>query len=259
MAVTKIDKALKNEAKEFIIERTDIINEVLLISRELIRKAVKDIIVVSRKYRITPSRFKFSANRELEREVDNIIDKLLADILDTMERAVSYEIEDENKRKTIIAWMYLSYKGFTIRTRLESYLHEMLLQLQPQVASLLAQRDFSASRAADIITLHLNNVMLSRFYEFAAKNKYPGAKLSSGIGIYKNAYNKLTRAISDQVARTRQRVYYDINHPYTQFWQIIRGSSYPCSLCDSQCGITSSRLELPPFHPHCCCIAIPLT
>lgn len=45
-----------------------------------------------------------------------------------------------------------------------------------------------------------------------------------------------------------------------QYWQIGRGSSYPCSLCDDECGyIHNANIDpMPPFHNHCCCYAIPL-
>lgn len=41
-------------------------------------------------------------------------------------------------------------------------------------------------------------------------------------------------------------------------YRVVRGSSYPCSLCDSMCGYYTDTLNLPPYHNRCCCIAIPV-
>lgn len=41
-------------------------------------------------------------------------------------------------------------------------------------------------------------------------------------------------------------------------WYVQRGSHFPCELCDSMVGFHTDESELPLYHSHCCCIAIPL-
>ena len=42
-------------------------------------------------------------------------------------------------------------------------------------------------------------------------------------------------------------------------YQVYRGSSYPCSLCDSMTGFHVKGFEeLPPYHSRCCCFAVPV-
>jgi hypothetical protein len=41
-------------------------------------------------------------------------------------------------------------------------------------------------------------------------------------------------------------------------WLVQRGSSYSCELCDSYVGFHSDESELPPYHGHCACYAVPI-
>lgn len=42
-------------------------------------------------------------------------------------------------------------------------------------------------------------------------------------------------------------------------YQVYRGSSYPCSLCDMMTGFHAKGFEeLPPYHARCCCFAVPV-
>lgn len=41
-------------------------------------------------------------------------------------------------------------------------------------------------------------------------------------------------------------------------WVVQRGSRFPCELCDSMVGFHTDESELPLYHSHCCCIAVPL-
>lgn len=42
-------------------------------------------------------------------------------------------------------------------------------------------------------------------------------------------------------------------------FEVHRGSSYPCSLCDSMCGFhMKTYADLPPYHARCCCYAVPV-
>lgn len=41
-------------------------------------------------------------------------------------------------------------------------------------------------------------------------------------------------------------------------WYVRRGSSYPCDHCDSMVGFHTDEDELPPYHGHCACYAVPI-
>lgn len=45
----------------------------------------------------------------------------------------------------------------------------------------------------------------------------------------------------------------------TKTFYVMRGSSYPCNICQEQVGLHTDTESLPPYHKHCCCIAIPFT
>lgn len=249
--------SLEDEARKFVLQRVLYQQNVLSYMDTLVKRAIKDILDISRRYRIPPSRFSFSADRNLKKEVDAVIDKLLDDILGEIKYMVTKDEEDDDRR-TILLWLLAAFKGKTISQRLAEYLKDLLDDILPQVAASMAGNKSSAIDSV-VIFNSLTNPESSRLYQQAVKNGYPGTKRKrSPVGVYIYAFNNLKRAVSDQVARTMQQTYYDIKYKETTHWLVMRGSRYPCSLCDSMCGITTKHENLPPFHPNCCCYAVPL-
>ena len=249
--------SLESEAREFVLQRVSLQTAAISVMDKLLKKAIKQILDIARKYRIPPSRFSFSSDRRMKREVDAVIEQLLEDILSDIEDRVTYGVSDED-RNTILAWLLAAFKGKTISQRLSEYLNDLLSDILPQVAASSAGRK---STTVDSITIFnsLTHPETSSLYREAVQNGYPGTeRRRSRVGVYIYAYNSLKRAVEDQVARTRQQVFYEIEHKGTTHWLVMRGSRYPCSLCDSMCGITTKMENLPPFHPNCCCIAVPL-
>ena len=250
--------SIEEQARQFVIERVALQNAAVSRMDTLVRKAIQQIVDISRKYRIPPSRFSFSADTRLKRDVDAVISALLEDILSDIEYRVTYDIQGEEDKHNIILWLLLAFKGKNIRQRLSSYLQDLLSDILPQVAAATIGSKSSSVYSIEIFN-SLTHPETSSLYREAEANGYPGTERKrSPVGIYVYAYNNLKRAVSDQVARTRQRVYYDIQHKQTTQWLVMRGSRYPCSLCDSMCGITTKPENLPPFHPNCCCFAVPL-
>ena len=41
-------------------------------------------------------------------------------------------------------------------------------------------------------------------------------------------------------------------------WLVQRGSHFPCELCDSKVGFHADESDLPLYHSHCCCYAVPI-
>ena len=84
-------------------------------------------------------------------------------------------------------------------------------------------------------------------------------KTNYGVGKYATSYNNLNRLVTDTIARSRQKLFINReNKNGANAWYVQRGSSYPCSLCDSNVGIHYNSFDLPPYHPNCVCMAIPL-
>ncbi|MFK1744823.1 hypothetical protein ACIXBP_05490 [Bacteroides fragilis] len=40
---------------------------------------------------------------------------------------------------------------------------------------------------------------------------------------------------------------------------VMRGSSYPCNICDDEVGFHVEWDKLPPYHGHCKCFAVPVS
>ncbi len=217
---------------------------------KLLKSAALQIARISTEYSITPSNFRFSANTQLKKRVDAVIEALIdAIIADARTIVLNGETDDERK-STILTWFTSAFLGKTFRQRVSKHIRLFEAEMEDVIAA-SKKLGYSASKTAALVGTYLSSPYNSPLLSSSSAKP-------SGKGIYASAYKNLNRAVTDQVARTVQRKYYEFEHAGTTIWQVIRGSSYPCSLCDSSCGIVTNVTALPPFHPRCCCIAIPL-
>ena len=248
----------EKEAKQYIIRRVELQQSAIFSVKDKMFTAIKKIVKIAKRYNIHPSKFSFSSNKKMKYEIDAVIEELLSGILNIVKHKTMDGIKDKEEKSKILLWLALAFKGKTLSQRLTKYLADWERELQPQVAAAISKR-VSDENAAITITQSLSNARNSYLYRYALSKGYEGTTMNVGrVGTYRNAFNNISRAVSDQIARTHQQIYYDIRHPDAQKWLVMRGSRYPCSLCDSMCGVKQREDDLPPFHPNCCCIAIPI-
>lgn len=77
---------------------------------------------------------------------------------------------------------------------------------------------------------------------------------SYGKGIYRNAYQNIIRNARQviSIAWGMMEQEYGKKNNAVGF-EVYRGSSYPCDLCDSMVGFHELGDQFPPFHPQCVC------
>lgn len=240
----------EQEAAKYIQERLKLENLASDNLVKLLKSAALKIAQISAEYSIAPSNFKFSANAQLKKRIDAVIEELVEAIIADARTIVLNGEEDDERKSAILAWFTSAFLGKTFRQRVSKHIRLFAAEMEESIAT-AKKLGYSAPKTASLVGAYIsapyNSPLLSGS---SAKH--------SGTGTYASAYKNLDRAVTDQVARTVQRKFYEFDHAGTTIWQVIRGSSYPCSLCDSSCGIVTNITALPPFHPHCCCIAIPL-
>lgn len=244
-------------ALEYIQERLSIQAEARDKLADSLYIAALKLIKLSRKYMESSRSFSFSMNKEFEKQVDAIIDELEDEIYALTETYSSKDTDDEMK-KVLLAFVASKIFGKTLKERLPSYGKMFKTEMENLIAS------------ASVTKTPYNNVVSSaKTYVKSPKQSTIIRKAESvgfqpteieGLGRIKTSYGNIERVVIDTIARARQTKFQEEEREKhgTNAWYVKRGSSYPCSLCDMQAGIHKSDFELPPYHPNCVCLAIPI-
>ena len=83
---------------------------------------------------------------------------------------------------------------------------------------------------------------------------------SYGVGKYVSSISSLIRLARAIAADTFRRAqFYSFRNMGIIGFYVYRGSSYPCSLCDSMVGYHDFvYADLPPYHNNCVCYVVPV-
>lgn len=250
----------EQEAARFIQERLKLEGVSSDNLKELLKEAIRKLVSISYEYRISPLKFNFAANDELKKRIDAVLGELVDSIIDDVRDIVANGEDDNERVSVILSWFSAIFLGMTFRQRIQKHIRSFATEVEGAIAA-SKTLGYSAKKASSLINAYLPTISTSPLFKELSNKNYSTkaiAEIHRGSGTYASSYKNLDRVVTDQVARVVQRKYYQFEYGNTTHWRVIRGSSYPCSLCDSCCGIVTNVANLPPFHPRCCCIAIPM-
>lgn len=244
-------------AYDFIEERLMLQRGISSEVKELMYLAALSIAKIAAKYNIEPQSFKFVLNSALNKEVDKVIAQLVKKIIDAICTLAAYDTNEKEKSRTLIYVKQNTY-GSNIEQRVRAYAKQYKTEVEIALAASLFFGK-KPQETANIIKSNITALHGSKLFETARKENFSAisnydTKVKNGF--YRSSYNNIDRAVTDIIARSRQQLFYE--REKAAMWYVMRGSSYPCDLCDSQVGLHSSASDLPPYHPHCVCIAIPI-
>lgn len=213
------DKEIE-EAKEYLRQRLDAELSMRTNLQIVMIEAAKQIIDISYRYKISPELFRFSANRQLQEEVDAIILSLL-EIIEDYTYTLAVATHEDNKDAIITCITRESY-GKTFTQRAREYV-DRFSKGYPIISRLGVQESFGVGRTVSSWTA------LSDLTEYAVaegwmKHWELQAKACGAVGFF-----------------------------------VMRGSSYPCNICDDEVGFHVEWDKLPPYHGHCKCFAVPVS
>ena len=125
------------------------------------------------------------------------------------------------------------------------------------------------AEAVTKVKTHLHTIytmpeVLAAFKEastFAATYIQSKGVQKGGVGLQKNGSTNVTKMARVTLQMAWMRSYrMDFEESGAVGFYVLRGSSYPCSLCDSKVGfhVIDETDCFPPFHPNCCCYVIPI-
>lgn len=258
-------------AKEFILQREECAR--LLQSRidEILSDSAERIVTICYKYDFDPKNLYFGTgfNEQMMEEISEIMDGLEQKILDLIYEYSTRTANDKDRIDALLLWMAALGRGNkNLKDTLDGYLYKFMKDLEAAVAALkFAQA--TMSEAITSVKTHLHTIytmpeVITAFKEastFAATYIQSMGVQKGGVGLSNNGSTNVTNMakLTLQMAWMRSRRL-EMEDDGVPGYYVLRGSNYPCSLCDSKVGfhpITDTE-DYPPYHGHCCCFVVPI-
>lgn len=239
-------------AKQYLLERLDAERSMLYHLERLMRKAAEDIVALLYAKGISVDTLKYNRlQKQVEESINEIILNLqesIADIFETLAIA-----DHEENRNTILPFILGENNGANFDERLTDYVgkykNELLLLVG---AGLLLGIGKSAlvKSIGDNLRQPYANPMLKDGIE---------KSISYGRGRTNSMFTAIGDLTRFGIAEAWMKNQYINNRKDGCVgWLVQRGSHFPCELCDSKVGFHADESDLPLYHSHCCCYAVPI-
>lgn len=241
--------------------------------KTIIRRNAKKIIEEAFPYKNPGKSFQFSANENLDKIVTGILRETQKKIFNAIyiscynADAIAHEKEKEkHSDKYLLAFLALRVSGKTIEDRIGIYAEQFRNEIEAYIAIGINKGMNPAQVLNYYLTWLKNPLAFPLMLEAIRKQGYKAGLLQPENTInkkykYKSALNNLVRLQQDSTMRAYN---YAINsiwlgNPYITGWYTVRGSSYPCTICDDNIGVFHPEDEFfYGYHPRCCCIMLPI-
>ena len=203
-----------------------------------------------------------------EETVNALVDELIQQLIEDCYILGVDEHEDD--RSAIMLWMNGERGGNTMEGRVEKRVHSFVVEV---AAVFLASRLLGSAKGVGALaaTIRTNlknpwdNPILKEVREKLAKGELSGdiSEFEAphfGKGVEVSSMGALQTILGYAVADAWMHwAYEDARKNGAIGYYVLRGSSYPCDICDSHTGtfyyITDDSHQ-PQFHPNCCCFVV---
>lgn len=263
----------KIEAKEYLDK---VVDQMVLADsdlKDILKSDIGSLIDQCLEYGYLGKSFEFSADPELEQIVNEALLQLQQDIFNIIylraENAstIGFEKEKEDYNDAfLLAFFALKIGGYTIQEKIDFFTGHVSSEVEAYVAAGIS-KGWSRDK---ILNEYLNNLKKpynSGLIQDAMKEggfraeRIKNKGVTFGVGRYVSSFNNLKRL--DQVSifgaynYTVNSIW--MNNNDIVGWYTVRGSSYPCSICDMEVGMFHSKNEFfYGYHERCVCIMIPV-
>lgn len=260
-------------AKQFILRRNDYARILGDKVDDLLEDAAARIVTICYKYNISPKEFEISSryNEPMMEEISTVMDELEEDIITLTYDYSSQVLDDSQKdRKTaLLLWIASLGRGNrNFQDTLDGYLYKTMKDWEAAIAALRYANVQVAEAITKIKTnLHTIYTMPEVTTAFKDAEEFNATYIKSrgvnkgAVGLSNNGSTNVTNMakLTLQMAWMREQGI-EFDESGAEGYYVLRGSSYPCDLCDSMVGF--HKMEdidgYPPYHGHCCCYVIPI-
>jgi len=261
-------------AKQFILRRNDYAR--LLESKvdDSLEDAAQNIVRICYKYNVDPKEFAINSkyNEKMMEEIAAVMDELEEEILNLIfdySTATVPEASDSGK-KALLAWIATLGRGNrNLQETLDTYLYKTLKDWEAAIAA-LRFANVAMAEAVTKVKSNLHSIYTMPEVTEAFKNAddfnatyiQSHGVMAGGVGLSNNGSTNVTNMarLTLQMAWMREQGIEFDESGAAGYYQ-LRGSSYPCSICDDEVGFHKGLEDIytkPYPHPHCCCYRIPI-
>lgn len=248
----------EEEAKEAILARVGAELSMWASAYGRMKEAVKEVCAISVRYGISPKSFRFSADRNLERDVDKVLSGMVSAILSDMEEYAE-SLEAESPGGGFVPYLHGEDHGSTFEERLSTYKERFKYELEVAIAAGLL-----LGKGAQSITSSILSGMMSPYgnpdFRKALGKGLAAARLAArgsgfGKGQIPSAANSMSLLVKTAVGAMWMHGMYRSAldggmHGFVSF----PGSSSPCGHCASLAGKAQPMEDFPGlYHPRCKC------
>ena len=259
-------------AKQFILRRNDYAR--LLESKvdDCLEDAAQDIVSICYKYDVDPKEFAINSkyNEKMMDEIAEVMDELEADIMSLIYDYSLRVTDDEKHRDLLAAWIALLGRGNkNLQDTLDGYLYKTMKDWEAAIAALrfanVAMADAVTKVKSNLHSIYTMPEVTAAFKhadDFNATYIQSHGVMAGGVGLSNNGSTNVTNMarLTLQMAWMREQGIEFDESGAAGYYQ-LRGSAYPCSVCDDEVGFHKGLEDLytkPYPHPHCCCYRIPI-
>lgn len=257
-----------SKAKRWTLLRNENAARLSSLIESRLQNAIRELTKIGYKYNCKPEDFQFSQDENLREEVADIMNNLEDDIMELVEEYSLNESDDEERRNNLLPWLLALHSKNT--DSLSETLHERLTQFlfdtEAQIAAMKLSK-YSQSKAITRCLSTMHSVYIAPEVIAAFKKKsavrylktrgvHEGNQgLSSSGAVNVENFGEMTAQMT-----WMQSLRYNYIEEGVAGFYVLRGSNYPCDICDSHVGFhkIEETEHFPLFHGHCCCVAIPI-
>lgn len=223
-------------------------------------------------YKGRPERFRFSDDEVINNKVNEAIRALNEALYEAIEnksikvKGIAEERED-NKVKDVLVITFLadSTKGMTLKQRINVYNTQLKSEIEAFIAAGMAK-----TLSKDEILLQWQTYMKAPYAadiikEAIKKGGFAATRIKSkgihhGKGRYISSFENLKRLYITTLQQVYNKTLKEIfkNKGFIG-WFTIRGSNYPCPICESEAFVLHPPdQDFLSWHPNCVCLYIPI-
>lgn len=257
--------------KNYVLRRESAVRGLSSLIDALLKEAAEKITLLCYQYNIDPRTFQITSkyNEKLFEAIATILDKLEDDIYELVLNYATRCTESEKRKKNLLAWLVLLGRdNYNLRQTLEKRLWSFSRDLEAMIVTMRLYQ-YDSAKAVTKIKSNLHTVYAMPEMKTAFTNaqhfkatyiKTKGVK-QGNVGSSNSEANNIDRFGKTTVQMSWMRnLRMNYEEKGAAGYVVLRGSNFPCNLCDSKTGWheIEDTDSFPPFHTSCCCYTIPL-
>lgn len=271
-----------DNAKKFVLRRSNTASELGSIIDNILVQAAGEIAQICLKYNIPAKDFTMTANSQMFAEVEKVMDRIDAEIMELIQDYSLKVTNDKKKKKLLAAYIASLGKGDNnLQNTLDGYLYRYLYDLEAIIASMKLSKESGAKLTTAAIVAKIKssqhsiyttqevrsamsakNIPLIQAQYIRTRGKHIDATGLSYIGASSSNANNVIRMAEATMEMAWMRYQgLDFEDMGVVGYVQMRGSSYPCAICDEAAHVYYDLVgifEKPYEHINCKCYRVPL-